>query len=172
MTTSCERIEALLPAFVEGDLAPGEAAAVSAHVESCAACAESLAAFTVLEQSLVSRRTEVPSPAAYLPAVAPVSAPAHSRLIGAFRGLMSLPGVSIMLTMWATLLALSFSPKIAGGVSRYSSLERWQALADGAVKLLTRGLGDNVWVMIAAYAMLTIVILGSMGSIAYRFVRR
>lgn len=174
--TTCEKVEALLPAFVSEELPADEAANVRTHVESCATCRESLAAFSSLEQSLVTRRHEIPAVASYLPAIAPALAPApvfvHARLVRMFRGLMSLPGVSIMLTMWATLFALWFSPSVAGDISRYSSLERWQAVAGVVVKFLTRALGDNVWVMVAAYGMVALVILGSLGSITYRFVRR
>jgi anti-sigma factor RsiW len=174
MNAACERIEALLPAFVSREIAPGDAAMVAAHVDSCAACREALAAFAVLEESLVSRRSEVPAVDAFLPRLAPARAPAHARgpVLRVFRAVMSLPGISILLTMWAAMFALSFRTSLASDLSRYSSLERWKALTDFATRHLTGVTGDNPWTLTAVYVALTLAILGSMGAMTLRYVRR
>ena len=175
MNPRCERIEALLPALVDGSLTGDDAAMVTSHVDSCAACRESLAAFAVLEQSLVSRRAEVPPVDSFLPDLAAARVPAahrHSPVLTVFRAAMSLPGISILLVMWGTMFALSFRTNLANDISRYSSLDRWRALTTLATQQLTNVTGDNVWVLTAVYLTLTLAILGSMGAMTLRYIRR
>ena len=175
MNPLCERIEVLLPAFVEGSLAGGDAALVASHVDSCASCRESLAAFAVLEESLVLRRAEVPAVDAFLPNLAATharAARAHAPLFKVFRAAMSLPGISILLVMWGTMFALSFRTNLANDITRYSSLERWKALTALATQQLTSITGGNVWVLTAVYLALTLAILGSMGAMTLRYVRK
>jgi len=175
MNPLCEKIEALLPAFVSRDIAKADAAMVASHVDSCASCRESLAAFAMLEQSLVSRRAEVPPVDSFLPDLAAVRVPAahhRSPLLTVFRAAMSVPGISILLVMWGTMFALSFRTHLANDITRYSSLERWKALTEFATQQLTSVTGDNVWVLTAVYVALTLAILGSMGAMTLRYVRR
>jgi anti-sigma factor RsiW len=60
---SCEKIEELLPLYVEGDLPAEERSRVDEHVASCARCRESLAFYSELETSLASLSGLRPSPA-------------------------------------------------------------------------------------------------------------
>ena len=175
MNPLCERIEALLPAFAEGSLAGDEAAKVTSHVDSCASCRESLAAFAILEQSLVSRRAEVPPVDSFLPNLPAARVPAvhrHSPLLRVFRAAMSVPGISILLVMWGTMFALSFRTHLANDITRYSSLERWKALVVFTTAQITNLTGGNVWTLTAVYVALTLAILGSMGAMTLRYVRR
>lgn len=174
MNILCERIEALLPSLVEGTLVADDAAVVASHIESCAACRESLSAFVALEKSLVLRRDDVPSVEGFLPELAPShqAARAHSRVVKIFRVVMSAPGISILLVMWSTMLAFAFRSNVADDVTRWSSLERWQVLTGGATQFLMSVTGDRVWVLAAVYGGLTILILGSMGAMTLKFIRR
>lgn len=57
----CNRIEELMPQYLEGDSSLDERQMVEDHLESCARCRESLDAFTDLEKSLGRLKTTVPS---------------------------------------------------------------------------------------------------------------
>lgn len=57
---TCERIEELLPLYVEGDISGDDRRLLEAHLEGCAACRESLAASRSIEAALVSRRELLP----------------------------------------------------------------------------------------------------------------
>jgi anti-sigma factor RsiW len=57
----CERIEELLPSYVEGDLEEDERISVEAHLAACPGCREAFGLYTVLEESLVSLKEELPS---------------------------------------------------------------------------------------------------------------
>jgi anti-sigma factor RsiW len=173
MNNGCTHIESLLPGFVEDSLGAEDALRVRAHLESCAACRASLAAFAALEDSLVLRRAEVPPVERFLPELAVVPAVARRApvLLRAFRALTSVPGVSIVLAMWAGMLALNFREpigralslstpdRLVGGIDRFADL----------MVLLTNG---NVWLLIAALTMVAFCVAGSMGAMTLRFVRR
>jgi predicted anti-sigma-YlaC factor YlaD len=175
MNPMCERIEALLPAFVSRDIATSDAAKVTSHLDSCASCRESLAMFAKLEQSLVLRRAEVPPVDSFLPNLAAARVPAvhrHSPLFKVFRAAMSVPGISILLVMWGTMFALSFRTNLANDITRYSSIERWKALVVFTTAQITNVTGNNVWTLSAVYLVLTLAILGSMGAMTLRYIRR
>lgn len=171
MDEHCTHIESLLPAFVEDGLGAGDAARVRAHLESCESCRASLAAFTALEASLVLRRAEIPPVDAYLPDVAPAHSGARRPLVRMFRAVMSVPGVAILLTMWAAMLAFNFRVPIANTLSLstpHNLVGGFERFADFLV-LLT---GGNVWVLIGMGTMVAIAIAASTGAMTLRFVRR
>jgi hypothetical protein len=104
-------------------------------------------------------------------AVVPAVARRAPVLLRAFRALTSVPGVSIVLAMWAGMLALNFREpigralslstpdRLVGGIDRFADL----------MVLLTNG---NVWLLIAALTMVAFCVAGSMGAMTLRFVRR
>ncbi|NMD09723.1 MAG: hypothetical protein GYA74_00955, partial [Acidobacteria bacterium] len=51
---SCNRIEELLPGFLDGDLGPGERAMVEDHLRTCPACASLLALLGETDAALAS----------------------------------------------------------------------------------------------------------------------
>lgn len=173
MNDRCAHIESLLPAFLEEDLGGEETALVRAHLESCEACRAALAAFASLEEALVLRRAEVPPVDRFLPDFAPAQAAVHhpSVLLRAFRALTSVPGVSIVLTMWAGMLAFNFRGPIGralslstpdnlvGGIDRFANL----------LVLLTDG---NVWLLIGMCTLVSLAIAASTGAMTLRFIRR
>lgn len=171
--SDCTHIEALLPAFVENELTDADAARVRAHVETCEACRASLASFEALEASLVMRRAELPPVDAYLPSFAHAAAPVphHTRLIRFFRALTSVPGVSIMLAMWAAMLAFNFRVPISRALS-FSTPDHLTGDIDRFADLLVLLTGGNTWVLVGIATLVGIGIAASTGALTLRFVRR
>jgi anti-sigma factor RsiW len=164
-------VESLLPAFVEGALGADDEAAVRAHVASCEACRASLEAFTALEASLVSRRSEIPPLERFLPVFETRPATARaSWLIRAFRSAMSPAGVALVLAAWVALLALRYN----GAIGRVFSLSTPDHLTGGidrvadVLVILTNG---NVSLLIAGLTVVSLGIAASMGAMTLRFIR-
>ncbi len=58
---NCKRLEEMLPAYLEGDLAAEDGAEIERHLASCAGCRLMLAELESLESSLASLKESVPS---------------------------------------------------------------------------------------------------------------
>jgi len=58
---NCDRIEELIPRYLDGDLGEGERRMIDDHLASCAYCRESLETFTALEESLGRLTETVPA---------------------------------------------------------------------------------------------------------------
>lgn len=168
----CERIEAMLPAFVEHDLGAEEAAAVASHIDSCERCRESLAAFVALEQTLVARRSEVPPVGAFLPELLTARARARSGiLVRSLRLMTSVPGVAIVLVMWGVLLVGHFNDRIALGMTDPALAQRLSAFAKHGITAMVGVAGGDVWTLTAAYGALAIGLIVSAGALTMRLVR-
>jgi anti-sigma factor RsiW len=61
-STECERIEELMPGYIDGGLSDVETAEVSSHLSKCASCPEALESFRELESSLSSLKNTLPDP--------------------------------------------------------------------------------------------------------------
>lgn len=173
MNRSCEQIESLLPSYVEGTLDDADAAAVRMHVESCATCRESLVTFTVLEQSLVSRRDQVPPLERFLPDLATAGVPgaAHvSRLMRAFRSMMSLPGVATLLVVWAGLFAFAFREKIGAAIMA-ATPDRLTVFQDHLTSALVTAADGNAWTLLAVSILVSVLIVLSTGAMTLRYIR-
>lgn len=172
MNDRCTHIESLLPAFLERDLGAGETSLVRAHLESCDACRASLASFEALEGSLVLRRAELPPVERFLPAFSAARAPAYhpSLLVRALRALTSVPGVSIVLTMWAGMLALNFRGPIGRALS-LSTPDNLVGGIDRLTNLLVLFTDGNVWLLIGMCTVVALAIAASMGAMTLRFIR-
>ncbi len=175
MNPNCEHIETLLPAFVEESLDAGDAAAVRAHVESCNACRESLAAFALLEQSLVARRAEVPALERFLPDFATAGTRAASvvrpsLVMRAFRAMMSFPGVAAILVIWSGLFVFEFRGSIGSAIAQATPdrLVMFQERLANLLVLLTDG---NVWMLIAISILVSILFALSTGAMTLRYIR-
>ena len=167
----CERIEEMLPAFVEHELVPKEASLVRAHVESCSRCSEALQAFTVMERSLATRREEVPPFEAFLP---PALAPSrwHPNLaVRSLRALTSVPGMAIVLVMWAGFLIARYSDRLTGGVLEKTTLDRMMAFAKRGIDAIVSAAGGDMTTLTAVYGALAIAVIVSAGALTMRFVR-
>jgi anti-sigma factor RsiW len=159
----CERIENLLPAFVEGDLAPVDESAVHAHLADCERCRESLAAYRALEDALVMRRDEVPPADAFLRGV---FAPAVSTNLHRARTLMdalfSFPALASFACLVVGWLAFAYSDVVTRSlnwlVGESSLLGRFGHWTTASLTTLT---GGDMIVIVAAYTIVTLLILGS-----------
>jgi len=173
-TVECERIEAMLPLFVARDLSADEAALVSSHLDSCEHCREALAAYTALEAALVVRRDQVPSVDAFLPDMRAARAGLRARssvLIRCFRAATSIPGVAIVLVMWATLLVARYNNRWAGDIAQTTSLERTSAFAKRGLDAIVAAAGGDAWTLTAVYGALAIGVIVSAGALTMRLVR-
>jgi predicted anti-sigma-YlaC factor YlaD len=168
----CERIEAMLPAFVGHDVGAEESAAVAAHVDSCERCRESLAAFVLLEQTLVARRSEVPPVDEFLPELRTATARVRSGfVVRCLRAITSVPGVAIVLVMWAVLLVGHFNDRIALRIADHALAERVTAFVKHGLDAMVGVAGGDVWTLTAVYGALAIGLIVSAGALTMRFVR-
>lgn len=170
----CERIEAALPAFVGRDLGAEEAAAVLAHIGSCERCRASLAAFVAIEEMLVLRRDDIPPVDTFLRGVLMARSPVRARprfLVRCFRVVTSVPGVAIVLVMWATLLIARYNDKLTGGLTDRTSLDRLTGFAKHGVDLMVAAAGGDAWTLTAVYGALAIGVIVSAGALTMRLVR-
>jgi hypothetical protein len=172
-----ERFETMIASWFDADgLSAGEREELTAHVATCASCRESFQLAAQMEAALVSRRDEVPAVDAFLPAFAParvrdaVQQRAHPRLLAAFRALMSPAGVSIVLVLWAAMLALRFRHAI-GEVFAWTSTDRFSALTNDISNLLLGVARGDALTLTAIYVTLALVVLGSTGFITLRYIR-
>lgn len=167
----CERIEEMLPAFVEHELTPKEASLVRAHVDSCPRCSEALQTFTVMEHSLVTRRDQVPPFETFLP---PALAPSrwHPGLfLRSLRALTSVPGMAIVLVMWAGFLIARYSDRLTGGVMEKTTLDRMMVFARRGIDAIVAAAGGDMSTLTAVYGALAIAVIVSAGALTMRFVR-
>ena len=165
----CERIEEMLPAFVEHELTPKDASLVRAHVESCPRCAEARQTFVAMEQSLATRRAEVPPFETFLPAAL---APSRPRIfLRSLRALTSVPGVAIVLVMWAGFLVARYSDRLTGGMAEKTTLERMTAFAQRGIDAIVAAGGGDAWTLTAVYGALAIAVIVSAGALTMRLVR-
>lgn len=174
MNEHCSHIETLLPGFVENDLGAEDFTLVRGHLESCEACRASLAAFSALEESLVMRRAEVPPVEGFLPAfaAAPAAAEPHrSLVVRVFRAVTSVPGVAILLAMWAAMFAFSFRVPISRVLSK-STPDNLVGGIDRFADFLVLLTGGNVWLLIGMCTMVALAIAASTGAMTLRYVRR
>lgn len=166
----CERIEAMLPGFVGRELGANDAAAVSAHVDSCERCRESVAAFALLEQTLVARRAEVPPVDGFLPNLKTARVRAGF-LARSLRLATSVPGVAIVLVMWAVLLVGRFNDRIALAIADHALAQRVTAFANHGIDAMVGVAGGDVWTLTAVYGALAIGLIVSAGALTMRLVR-
>jgi anti-sigma factor RsiW len=159
----CDRIENLLPAFVEGDLAPADESAVHAHLSGCERCRESLSAYRVLEDALSLRRTEVPPVDAFLRGVfEPAASTNLHRARMLMDALFSFPALASFSCLVLGWLAFAYSDLVARSldwfVGETSILGRFAHWMTASLSTLT---GGDMIVAVAAYSVLTLLILGS-----------
>ncbi|HEX5130905.1 MAG TPA: zf-HC2 domain-containing protein [Candidatus Krumholzibacteria bacterium] len=172
MNDVCTHIESLLPGYCEQQLDASDTARVRAHVETCESCRASLAAFAELEGMLVARRLDVPPVERFLPEFTPshALAPHSSRLIRAFRATMSVPGIAIVLSVWAGLLALRFRDAIGSALS-FSTPGLLTGFSERFANLMVFLTDGNVWVLIGVCSLVAFAIAGSMSAMSLRYLR-
>jgi len=168
---NCDRIENLLSEFVDGSLSGADEAAVRAHLDGCASCRESLAAYRALEDVLVMRRAEVPPVDAILQGVlAPAPSNLHRARVLMDR-LFSLPSLATFACFVLAWAAFTYSAPIAHALNWLineapvvSNLSGWFV---ASLVTLTRG---DMLITVSAYAAVTLLILGSGTWMTLRYV--
>ena len=120
------------------------------------------------------RRAEVPPPDRFLPAFshAPAAVEPHrSRVIRVFRAVTSVPGVAILLAMWAAMFAFSFRVPITRVLSK-STPDNLVGGIDRFADFLVFLTGGNVWMLIGMCTIVALAIAASTGAMTLRYVRR
>lgn len=167
---SCKRYEELLPALAAGELDARSASDVQGHVDVCDACRESLAIFTRLEQALVMRREVVPPVDRFITLMpTPLVRPSLRRVLNA---LSSPPALASMGFIWLGALMFTHRDATATFLGKSLALSSVKmSFNDTLGKALATAGGSDMTLMIAAYAIVTLLILVSTGLITARFLR-
>lgn len=86
---ACNKVNEKLSAFMDGELAPEERAAIKEHLSSCAACAEELRLFSAVDAGMKNLPATEPTP--FFAAKVSAAARALGRYHGSFRRFLRLP---------------------------------------------------------------------------------
>lgn len=168
---NCERFEAMMGDWFDGNLPAAAQRDLPAHLSVCASCRESFELSSRIEDGLVSRRSLVPPVDSFLPALAPAPARAlHPRLVRVFRGLMSPAGIAAVLVMWVTMLTLHFRDPIGAWLTRLST-ERLGVVSQNITSALLELSRGDVLTLSAIYVALALAVLASTGAITLRYLR-
>lgn len=157
----CEGIEELLPFYIDGDLSPEEAAAVTVHLAGCEGCAKSLEAYQALENSLSAMPAVLPDPRAVAFRVTGSLGFEDRRSLAAVFSRMSLVWAIAVATAAIILLVSRFdyvSALMSGQKSILDSASRsmdyWTSATSGTIAGIFRQvemtLSGNPWVFAMA----------------------
>lgn len=168
---NCDRIENLLSEFAGGDLSGADESAVRAHLEGCASCRESLAAYRALEDALVMRRAEVPAVDAMLQGVlAPAPSSLHRARVLMDR-LFSLPSLAAFACFVLAWAGFAYSTPIAHALNwLVTEAPVVSDLSGGLVASLVALTRGDMLVTVGVYVGVTLLILGSGTWMTLRYV--
>jgi anti-sigma factor RsiW len=167
----CDRVEQLLPLYVDEELPADEQGAVEAHLEGCPLCEASLAFYRDLEHSLGARRELRPDPAVAANRI--VRRMNLRRARRAFRFPLRIPALVsaafilvgvIMLFLWDTLETV-FSR--AGSEITYRFMPALERFSRG---VLETGAGEE-WMIFTVYLGIFAIILLTGSWMVLRFVK-
>ncbi len=167
---NCERIESLLPVYVEKDLPDAELEEIEAHLEACAACRESLAGFAMLEEALLARREEVPSAKSIYNAVFAVTG--CSRLKRVLDAIYSLPFLCSASFFITGVILFVYRRHIETLFARdIQFTQKLSRVGEQLTSVIINLVGGDVWVLTAVYFGLTAIILLGTALMVRNFVR-
>lgn len=157
----CDRIEELLPLYIDGELSPEEASAVTVHLAGCEDCARSLETYQVLEDSLSAMPSALPEPRAVASRVTGSLGLENRRSLAAVFSRMSIVWTIAVATAAIILLVSRFdyvSALMSGQKSILDSAARsmdyWTATASGTIAGIFRQvemtLSGDPWVLTMA----------------------
>jgi anti-sigma factor RsiW len=167
---TCERMEALLPAYADHNLPEAEAVGVKAHLEGCASCKEALNWLTSLDAVLKARSSERPSAQHTARMVMSAIRPSRARMV--LDAVFSLP---VMVSAFLIAMGIVFFihiNKIRVLVSPESPVISSLIHASEQItsSILDLGGGD-LYALITIYAGVIGIILLTTSLVAYRFIR-
>jgi anti-sigma factor RsiW len=178
-----ERIEAMLSAYAAGELTAAESAEVEAAFARSPALRESLAAFTALEETLVSRREQVPPAEGFLRGVfaaaraaAPSRHPSRGRLRRWLDAATGVPAVATYACLATALAAFVYRDALASLIARLTAERQMPAMpampdASGVTDAIVAVAGGEMWVLAVVYGGVTALIVLSLSLVTMRFVR-
>ncbi|MDH3198604.1 MAG: zf-HC2 domain-containing protein [Candidatus Krumholzibacteria bacterium] len=175
-----ERIEAMLSAYAAGELTAAERAEVEAALARLPALRESLAAFTALEETLVSRREQVPPAEGFLRGVfaaaraaAPSPHPSRGRLRRWLDAATGVPAVATYACLATALAAFVYRDALASLIARLTAQRQMPSMPDasGVTDAIVAVAGGEMWVLAVVYAGVTALIVLSLSLVTMRFVR-
>jgi uncharacterized membrane-anchored protein YhcB (DUF1043 family) len=102
-------------------------------------------------------------------------APARARsnvLVRCLRAVTSVPGIAIVIVMWAGFLIARYSDRLTGdAATQKNTFERMTALAQRGIDAMIAAAGGDVWTLTAVYGALAIGVIVSAGALTMRLVR-
>ncbi len=179
---NCHKIEELLPAYLENDLASDERSQVATHLDTCTECQQAVAQFKALESALVMRREAVPTFERFLPALstmmpAPVRQYARAQrwlnVIFSTPGLASLAFVVLGLFMFTKreLMTSLLDGWVKTEVSWQALGQSLQSLGQSLNQAILVSTGGDMIILSVIYGLLTVTILLFTALITMRYVK-
>jgi len=156
---------------------------VDAALAASPALRESLAAFTALEDALVSRRALVPPAERFLRGVfataraaAPPKRRARSRVQRWFDAAVSLPAVTAYVCLTTAIAAFVYRDAVARLVARLTEKPNVPAVpslpdASGVTNAIVAATGGEMWVLSVVYGGVTLLIVLTLSLVTTRFAR-
>jgi len=166
---NCERVERLLPAFIDGELSSDESAMVQEHISVCQRCAGSYAVYSTLERSLTELKQELPPPeSVYTPLLVKLTAARRrSRLRAAF----SLQSISAFTLLACSMVLYLYRYAINGLFVRlgdgYTAALRF--ISEDIPDLIIRAGGGASWALYSIFTFLILLILATAGFALMKF---
>jgi anti-sigma factor RsiW len=167
---SCDRFEHMLSAYLEGDLSRDDETAVRAHVESCPSCARVLAEFRALEDTLLARREQVPSPEAFIQGVftagrtaEPVRAvsPALHRARLIMDAIFSVPGLAAVFMVAIGVMGFAYRDVVSTWIGRTLSLSSSTGTATSWLERFLSTYAADMTMVFIVYGVATALIVAS-----------
>jgi predicted anti-sigma-YlaC factor YlaD len=157
---TCDKIEYLIPAYLEGDLSGEELSRVDSHLGECRLCREELEQFHLLESALVERREEVPAVSHTIRGVLARTARSWKVL----ERLVSVPALVTFLFLVTGCLLYIYRGSIGSLFARQIPLmETFTRAAEQIVGSLVQVTGGDIWALSIIYGGLTLFFLLVMG---------
>jgi anti-sigma factor RsiW len=169
---NCDRIEELIPRYLERDLGEEEERAIASHLASCAQCRRSLETFTELERSLRELEAAVPSwrmaEARLTRGLGLKRRRALPELVFTAPSLAGLSFIVLGIVLFLKASALAFAFRSVGARLAISL----DAFTQGFSRLFADVAGLNLGLLLSIYGFLTIALMWGTGMLVLRFGRK
>lgn len=169
---NCDRIEELMPRYIEDALSEDERSAVESHVSSCRRCRESLGAFTELESSLLELKAAVPS---WKTTEARLTRGLGIEKRRAFPGSVFNAPFAAGLTFIALGIALFLKGNVLFPAMQslgWRFADSFNGLTQSLSRLFEEAAGLNPVLLLSTYGFLTLALIWAAGMLVLRFGRK